>query len=861
MLGRRVLRGLLGGVEALPGERAPRKAQSPAGLVSPVASRSVVNEETLKHSNEFANAGRFAESLGLLDEALVKSPDDSLLLLARASTLYGWGRLREALDDFRHAEATGLSTSTLHGRIGWTCLQLGLSDEAEARMRRVAIAEPDAAEAHFSLGVVLAARKQHGEAIARYQRALELAPDHKHCLVNLGISLLQSGDLQSAEATFRRASERHPDNPVVWMNLGTVLHRLDRDEAFEAFARAESLDPETRQNPDNFSNYGNALQNSDRVRQALALYERHLPDCPHAVAHGNFSMALMAAGRWSEAWNHYEFRWMQETLAPLRAEFDVPLWAGQDLRRKTILLRAEQGVGDVIQFIRYAPLVKALGARVVLQNRTNLDELAPSFPGVDHVLLPNEAMPEFDYYAHLMSLPRVFGTEIGSVPGPIPYLHAAPERLERWQARLAHDQHLKVGFVWAGSPTHVRDRYRSTSLQALAPLFDTDGTSWYSLQKGPATVALRENGFAIIDLQHDLTDFAETAAAVSALDLIISVDTSVAHLAGALGKALWLMLPHPAEWRWLEHRDDTPWYPTARLFRQARMDDWDEVVQRMKPILVDAAARFTSGGPLPAVVIASPAREARPPTVPNGFTPVVVAAGMSAVWEMHAGILQYLPDEDDCNRSLHWYGEWLQPELDLLTRLIRRDQTILEAGSGVGAHTVPLARALGSGGHLIAYESRSRYLRILRQNLSANGLRNVTVMTRALSAVPDEGAGPDGPPISETIDQLRLRRLDWLKINVESEAMDVIGGAAETLWRLRPRLIVSLPTADALRRLCDHLREFGYRCWRLETPLFNPGNFNRHDVDVFAGRKAWTLLGIPEEIDVDVALDGCVELS
>jgi hypothetical protein len=569
-------------------------------------------------------------------------------------------------------------------------------------------------------------------------------------------------------------------------------------------------------------------------------------------------MALMAAGRWSEAWNHYEFRWMQETLAPLRAEFDVPVWAGQDLRGKTILLRAEQGVGDVIQFIRYAPLVKALGARVVLQNRANLDELAVTFPGVDHLLLPKEPMPEFDYYAHLMSLPRVFGTEIDSVPGPVPYLHAEPERLERWRQRLADDQRLKVGLVWAGSPTHVRDRYRSTTLKALAPLFDVEGTSWYSLQKGPAAAALRDSGMAIVDLQDELTDFAETAAAIAALDLVISVDTSVAHLAGALGKPLWLMLPHPAEWRWLEDRDDTPWYPTARLFRQARMDDWGEVVQRMKPILSESAARFTSGEPLQTVALGKPARA---PIVPTGFTPVEVASGMSAVWEMHAGILQYLPEEDACNRSLHWYGEWLQPELDLLTRLIRRDQTLLEAGSGVGAHAVPLARALGPGGHLIAYEPRSRELRVLRQNLSANGLRNVTVMTRALVAVRDESAGPGGPPTSETIDQLRLRRLDWLKITIDSDATDVIAGATDTLWRLRPRLMVSLPTADALNDHANHLREFGYRCWRLETPLFNPENFNRHDLDVFSGRRAWTLLAIPEEIDVDVALDGCVELS
>jgi len=281
-------------------------------------------------------------------------------------------------------------------------------------------------------------------------------------------------------------------------------------------------------------------------------------------------------------------------------------------------------------------------------------------------------------------------------------------------------------------------------------------------------------------------------------------------------------------------------------------------------MLGEVASQYRSGSPLPTALTAASSRAVRRPNVPRGFTPVTVDRGMSAVWEMHAGILQYLPDEDDCNRSLHWYGEWLQPQLDLLIRLIRRDQTILEAGSGVGAHAVPIARALGPGGHLIAYEARRRQLRILRQNLSANGLRNVTVMTRTLTAATGmvEGSGqPAATPTGESVDQLRLRRLDWLKINADGAAMDIVAGAVETVWRLRPRLIATYTTPDALTQLGDRLREFGYCCWRLETPLFNAANFNRHDIDVFAGGAVWTLLGIPEEIEVDVALDGCVELS
>ena len=827
----------------------------------------VSGPEVLKNSNALAARGRFAEALALLDRALEQNRNDHELLLARASVLYGWGRLHEAFKGFQRAEAAGLRGPTLDGRIGWTCLQIGLAEEAEARMRSVVSARPDAAEAHFSLGAVLASRKSYEEAISCYGRSLELEPDHKHCLVNLGIAYLRSGDLPNAEKTFRRAAECYPDNPIVWMNLGTVLHRSDREEAFDAFSRAESLDLDLAQNPDNFSNYGNALQNFDRVGQAIELYERYLPSCPLSVGHGNYSMALLTAGRWLEGWNHYEFRWMQEALAPLRAEFDKPMWAGQDLHGKKILLRAEQGIGDVIQFIRYAPLVKALGAHVVLLNRAGMDELSQRFPGVDHVLQSKEGIPEFDYYAHLMSLPRIFGTEVDSVPDDVPYLYAEPERVQRWRARLANDQQLKVGLVWAGVATHVRDRYRSTSLEALAPLLESAGVSWYSLQKGPPAVALSSHrgGNPITDLQDELTDFAETAAAISALDLVISVDTSVAHLTGALGKPLWLMLPHPAEWRWLERRDDTPWYPTARLFRQSRMGDWDSAVRRMKPMLLEAAAQFRPNEPLPATLGPRIAPSKRPALVPKGFRPVTVRSGMSAVWEMRAGILQYLPDEDDdANRSLHWYGEWLEPQLDLLTRLIRRGQTIVEGGAGVGAHAVPLARALGPEGHLITYETHPRQLRILRQNLAANGIGNVTVMSRALTGADDAVSSPGedgGTPDSETIDQLRLERLDWLKLGSRVLPLAILSGAVDTLWRLRPRLFITLPTSHTIPQLTRNLKDFSYRCWRIETPLFNPANFNNHGADVFDGRMAYAILAIPEEIEVDVALDGCVEVS
>lgn len=820
-------------------------------------------------------AGRYAESLTAVRRALEAFPGDKDLYLAKASTLYAWGRLREAYREFLRAEAAGLVGPVLDIRLGWTCHQIGKPNEAELRMRKVVGARADSAEAHFGLGVVLASVKRYEEAIASYEHALELEPDHKHCMTNLGICRLQLGGLAAAETWFRRTVACHPENSVAWMNLGTTLWRQDRQEAFAAFERAQELEAAGGENSDLFSNYGNALQNSDRVQEALELFERELPRRPHLVAQGNFSMALLAAGRLAEGWNHYEFRWLQDLLLPLRANFEQPVWSGQDLEGRSILLRAEQGIGDVIQFIRYAPKLKALGAYVMLQNRPGMDEIACAFDGVDRVLVENEPLPKFDYYIYIMSLPRVFGTDIDSVPAEVPYLRVDPVRGERWAKRLSEGSGLKVGVVWAGRPTHVRDAYRSVPLQSLLPLRDVEDVQLYSLQKGAGAAQLQALGAdaKIVDLEEELTDFAETAAAINVLDLVISVDTSVAHLAGALGKPVWILLPHPAEWRWLERREDTPWYPTARLFRQHESGNWDDVVDRVKAKLQEMASQGQKGAIVDAPRPRMASRDAALHGLPRAMAPIRVAPGMSAAAEMRHGIYQYLPEDDDVGRSLGWYGEWLEPQLKLLTQLIRLEQTVMEVDAGVGAHSIALARAVGPDGHLIVYESQPKQKSILIQNIQANRAMNVTIMQRSLtgifasksdrSAVLDvrEDTGGQIADRTDTLDDLQLERLDWLKLNDVARTMLLLEGGPETLWRLRPRIFARVADEAASRFLAERLKLFGYQCWQTSTPLFNPDNFYRHDQDVFSGREARAILAIPEEIDVDVALDGCVEVK
>jgi hypothetical protein len=363
----------------------------------------------------------------------------------------------------------------------------------------------------------------------------------------------------------------------------------------------------------------------------------------------------------------------------------------------------------------------------------------------------------------------------------------------------------------------------------------------------------------LLNLGPELEDFCDTAAVISELDLVLCVDTAVAHLAGALGKPVWLMVAQPADFRWLEGREDSPWYPTMRLFRQSRRGDWHEVIERVKVALQE---RAREGAVTPASLQRAPAV---PPLRPLATPEALLAGhrpGLSAVAETGVGIVQYLPDEALVGESITWYGEYLQPQLDLLARLIRPGATVLEAGAGVGMHALFLGTAVGPAGHLFIYEPRPVVQRILRQNLGANGVTNVTVMRRALgrSAAPSaDPAEKVAAPLRESVDELRLERLDWLKVD-DASGVAVLEGAADTLWRLRPWLFLAAADAALLGTLAERAKAFGYRCWRLETALYNAANFNCRDADIFAGRKALALLAIPEEVDVDMALDECVEI-
>jgi len=798
-----------------------------------------------------AAAGRYGEALAITEQALAANPHDFDLLAARASVLFGWGRFREAREAYLPIAAQSALGLQACIQLGWLHSFVGQPGEAVAWMRKAAAMEPSTAEAQHGLASLLLREGRLAEAIALSSAASRRWPKDARFFLCLGQCHLREGMAAEAEAQFRRVVDLEPGQPTAWLSLGLSLRSQDRrTEALEAFEHAMRLASEVDEASDAFVEVATEHQLAGQNEEAAAVLEANLPHRPSIEGHRCYAEALLATGRLNEGWQHYEFRWLAEPLLSIRWHTPFPQWSGEPLASKTILLRPEQGFGDVIMALRYAPFVKALGATVLLRR---FSDLAHDFPGVDRVLPEDAPSQDFDWYIPVMSLPRVFGTEVASIPANVPYLRVEPTRAERWRKRLEGDTRFKVGLAWAGRPSHPWDRYRSTALDGLAALWAVQGVRFVSLQKGQtAQVEAFSTAHPLLDLGRELADFADTAAVISQLDLVICVDTAVAHLAGALGKPVWVLLSQPTDWRWLEEREDTPWYPTMRLFRQHKAGDWPGVVARVRAALEQRLRKDPEQEPIagkPTASIPVPVASTLARLAP-GHRP-----GFSAVAEMRVGIVQYFPDEPDVGDSISWYGEYLQPQLDLLGRLIKPGMTVMEIGAGVGMHALHLAVVISPAGHLFLYEARALHRRVLRQNLAANRVGNATLMRRTLGATPERADYS-----RETVDELHLKQLHLLKIGEDAPAPDVLAGARETLWRLRPALCIAASDPAELRELTTLAKDLGYRCWKLETPLFNPDNFNRRGSDIFSGRKTSALFAIAEELETDFPLAGCAEL-
>jgi tetratricopeptide (TPR) repeat protein len=531
--------------------------------------------------------GRLEEAAGLYEQALRHDPKHFEALHFLGLVRSRQGRYGEAQKLIRKALNQAPDSAEANRSLGMALAAEGRHEEAMARYAKALALKPDFAEARNNLGIALAELGRHDAAIAEYRRALALQPDHAAASANLGLSLAALERHQEAISCYQAALARRPELVEAALNLGNAYFALNRlDEAEAAYERAIAIAPGYAEA---HNNLGRALEARNRHEAALRCYAKAVELAPgYAGAQWNLALAHLALGDFAEGWPRYEWRFKDGV--PLRA-LPQPLWRGEEIAGRTILVHAEQGFGDLLQVARYLPLLAQRGARILLEAPPPLLPLLENLAGVAGLFPPGETLADFDCHVPAMSLPGAFGTTLATIPAGIPYLATPAERVRRWQRELDRLAPPRIGIAWAGSATNRNDRNRSLPLALLRPFFELPGASFVSLQKElrPGDAALLDAQPGIARLGERFADFADAAAVIDGLDLVVAVDTAVAHLAGALGRPVAILLPFSAEWRWLRARPDSPWYPTARLFRQPTPGDWAAVVAALR---ADTAQRF-----------------------------------------------------------------------------------------------------------------------------------------------------------------------------------------------------------------------------------------------------------------------------
>jgi Tfp pilus assembly protein PilF len=501
-------------------------------------------------------------------------------VLAAAYEALRTGQMEDADRLCRAVLALDPQSASFQANLGLALKKSGHLKAAAASCRRALVLAPAHPQIHNNLGSAWQEAGMVDQAAECYRTSIILAPGSPGPYHNLGSLLRDQGRLDQGLASFRRALWIEPRHPDLHDGLATLEQYRERlDVAIPSYRRAIALQPERA---DFYNNFGNGLLQDGQVAPAELVYRRALALAPeHADACFNLSLVFLLTGRLRQGWPGYERRWQTRQLSHERRDFPQPLWQGQASPGRTLLLHGEQGFGDILQFCRYAPLARAKGVRIVLEVPAALRRLLDGPAGCDLVVTRGDPLPPFDFHCPLLSLPLMLGTQsLADIPASIPYIRPETALTALWAKRLGarSDGRPRVGLVWAGAPRSdspaqaAFDRRRSLPPAALARLLAIPGLCFFSLQKGIVA------GPGLIDFMAEMTDFADTAALIANLDLVISVDTAVAHLAGAIGKTVWLLNRFDTDWRWLTERDDTPWYPTMRIFRQRLRGDWNGVI-------------------------------------------------------------------------------------------------------------------------------------------------------------------------------------------------------------------------------------------------------------------------------------------
>ncbi len=526
--------------------------------------------------------GQLFEAVQCYRRALALKPDFPEACLNLGNTLLDLDEVAQAIEYFRRALKLKADWPVALYSLGNALRDAGQGEEAIGVFKRAVALQPNYIDAHLALGDVLSAGGALAEALAVYQLALDIEPRSSEVFFNMGNVLRALGRPEDAVDAYRQALAITPDLTVIQSHLNSVLSALG--QAQESGINDASVEEHEPLHATALSNLGNAALAAGQIEKAIAHFDRALLFKPADVEilH-NKSIALLLDGQLAQGWPLYENRPAAQSGAS--DAYGCPRWQGQDLNGKRILLVKEQGLGNQIQFLRYVPLLAAMGAEVDVLLDPSLQRIAANVPGVARVLDKLPAQPGYDYWSFLMSVPHRLETQFDSVPNKVPYLAAQPDDVAAWGKDIDDfaQGRRRVGLVWAGSNTHSNNRNRSIPLQVLAPLAQVAGIALIVLQQDAIPEALAHvfRNTAVLLAGEQCKDFSDTAAAIMNLDLVISVDTATAHLAGALGRPVWTLLPCNRDWRWLLERDDSPWYPSMRLYRQQEYGQWDEVIARL----------------------------------------------------------------------------------------------------------------------------------------------------------------------------------------------------------------------------------------------------------------------------------------
>ncbi|HUT09034.1 MAG TPA: FkbM family methyltransferase [Thermoguttaceae bacterium] len=690
-----------------------------------------------------------------------------------------------------------------------------------------------------------------------YRGVLASHPNDSTAWCYLGLACHDRDRLDEAVAAYRNAIRIRPNFPIAYNNLGNTLRMQRRlDESIACLDAALKLKPDY---VNAYKNKGTALAWAGRLDEAVQSYQQALDHGPEdAETHKNLGVIRLLQGRFEEGWREYEWwRKMHRTFRPVTGQ---PAWDGSPLDGKTILLVGEQGFGDTIHFIRYAAVLKQrFDCRVVALCPKPLLPLLKSFQAIDELVPTGSNPPAFDTYVPLLSIPGIFNDNLDTFPADVPYLFPDDRLVEKWKAELAGYGGLKIGIAWQGNPGYEADCFRSVPLAEFAPLGKLSGIRLLSLQKGAGVEQLDALAgcLDVVDwgdrLDRDSGPFMDTAAILKNLDLVITPDMALAHVAGALGVPVWLVLSYVPHWPWQLEREDTPWYPTMRLFRQPEMDDWPSVFRR----------------------IAEELKVQHPATVaakrPEQYH--VASSGFNRLARTRHGLMLYNRHDVYVGRSLDRYGEYSEGETDLFRQVVRPGQVVVEAGANVGAHTLALSKLVGDKGAVYAFEPQRVLFQTLCANMALNSRTNVHCRCEAVGQRPDwifvpalnfdvennfaglglgEYQSGEKTPVA-TVDGLELPRCDLLKVDVEGMELSVLKGAAKTIEQFRPILYVENDRQDRSASLIEYITSLGYHLYWHLPRLFNPANYFGNPRNEFANIVSANMLCVHASVKTSIS--------